>query len=410
MTVFTVLLPGCAYRMDRACVPKPVSNGGELIDLHAPPGSDRPVDSEVFRAVTNPLQNSNAPLPEGKKQNVLALSGGGMFGAYSVGVLNGWTTTGQRPSFDVVTGVSTGAIIGTFALLGTEYDNRLCHLYTTINSEDIYRDRPKLSILWSDSTSSSKPLERMLEKEIDDQIIQSVAVAHSQGKRFYVATTNLDTRRLVIWDMGAIASSGRPDAAKLYRKIILASAAVPGFFPPVKIDVTINGRVYSEMHVDGGAADQVFVRASLLNVDEDRLKAGQKPLVGTNVYVIVAGKIYADPECTKSKIKDIAASSLISLVYSSARNEIDKIYTLSLLTGMKFHLAALPQEFATKSDSLDFDRDEMRRLYAEGYRLATCGQAWQATPPAADPAEQSTPRRGTDFLAPVQSVEIPIRR
>jgi predicted acylesterase/phospholipase RssA len=337
---------------------------------------------------------------ETRRQNVLALSGGGTFGAYTAGVLNGWSATGQRPPFDVVTGISTGALAATYAFLGPEYDRRLCQLSTSITAADIYRRRPRLTVLWSDAVASSAPLARLLEGQIDATVLQAVAVAHAQGRRLYVGTTNLDTRRLVVWDMGAIASSGRPDALELYRKVVLASASVPGFFPPVRIDVQVNGQTYTELHADGGATSEVFLRSSMLHVDVQDVRAGRRPLAGSDVYVIIAGKLFSDPECVRPRVTGVGAGALGALTYAQTRNDVARIYTLALLTGMRFHLAALPQEFPTTGDSLSFDQEEMRRLYAEGYREACAGQAWHERPPAVDPAEQSAPRGGTAFLAP----------
>jgi hypothetical protein len=323
-----------------------------------------------------------------------------MYGAYSTGVLAGWTATGSRPTFDVVTGISTGALIANFAFLGPEYDRQMVERYTTISNNDVYRRRPAAALLWSDSAADPAPLKKMIAAQTTDTIVAEVARAHAAGRRLYVGTTNIDTRRLVIWDMGAIASSGRPDAKDLYCSILLASASIPGFFPPVPIEVEVNGRKLTELHVDGGATTGVFLRASTLNLDREAFKNGRQPLAGSDAYVIVAGKLYSDPACTDRRVIPIGESSLQSLLYSQTRGELFRIYTLCLLGGMKYHLAAIPENFSLPSDAMSFDKKEMRRLYEAGYAAATGGQAWRDTPPGTEPHEQTGPRTGTQFLAP----------
>jgi hypothetical protein len=360
-----------------------------------------PLETELLRSLADRSRPAadpgDCPARPGK---FLALSGGGMYGAYTVGVLSGWTATGSRPKFDVVTGVSTGALIATYAFLGPEFDPPMIRLYTSVTDRDIYRRRPISAILWSDSAASSAPLKKLIDQSVDDTIMEAVARAHAEGRRLYVGTTNIDTRRLVIWDMGAIASSGRPDAKDLYRKILLASSSVPGFLPPVPIEVEVNGRTITEMHVDGGVTAGVFLRASTLRIDRDGKREGRQPLAGSDAYVIVAGKLYADPTCTDQRTLKIGESALTSVLYSQTRGELFRIYTLCLLGGMNYHLAAVPEDVKIGANAMDFNPTEMRRLYDAGVAAAAGGRAWRDTPPGGEPQEQSRPRTGTQFYAP----------
>jgi hypothetical protein len=389
---------GCNAR-HRCCAPPELSRASGLVQS-GPEDDSSAVDADLIRSFAEKARTANAPaaLPA-RRSRVLALSGGGMYGAYSVGVLSGWAATGTRPEFDVVTGVSTGALIATYAFLGTDYDPPMVALYTTINSRDVYRKRVATAI-FSDSAASSTPLKKLIDAQVDDAVLEAVAKAHGCGRRLYVGTTNIDTRRLVIWDMGAIASSGRPDAKGLYRKILLASASVPAFFPPVPIEVEVNGRKFTEMHVDGGATTGVFLRASTLHLDKPALKAGGQPLAGSEAYVIIAGKLYVDPACIERRALKIGGSAMTSVVYSQTRGELFRIYALCLLGGMRYNLAAIPEDFKFGADAMDFDPAEMRRLYEAGYAAVTGGRAWRDTPPGAEPHEQTQPRTGTQFLAP----------
>src|SRR5262245_57811878 len=254
--------------------------------------------------------------------------------------------------------------------------------------------RCALSILWSDSAVDSSPLREKIEKAITCEILTEVAAAHAEGRRLYIGTTNLDTRRLVIWDMGAIAASGRPDARKLFCDVVMASASVPAFFPPVYIDVEINGRHFQEMHVDGGATAAVFFQPFMLNLGNDiRSRAG------SNLYVIEAGKQFADPACVRPRIIPIGANALRSMLQASSRSNLARLYTLALITGVNYHLASVPADFKTNLDPLTFDAKETRRLFDEGFRQGVGGHDWHTRLDNVGIDEDTLPRSGTRFQA-----------
>jgi predicted acylesterase/phospholipase RssA len=395
---------GCVHVQNcRPCVPTGLLSPEATVDLNSTTDGHHTLERE---ALTTSLARLKSPQPEefvsnGKKYNVLALSGGGSYGAFSAGVLNGWTASGQRPQFDIVSGVSTGALIATYAFLGPQYDQALREFYTTTTTADVYHKRFKPAVLWSDSFVSSAPLQRIIEFSVNPQLLCEVAQAHAEGRRLFIGTTNVDTGRLVIWDMGAIASKGDPESLALYRKVILASASAPGFFPPVNIDVSVNGQSYSEMHVDGGTTAQVFFRSSMLQVDPAEFSGGRRPLAGSRVYVVVAGKAFPDPKCTEDRALKIASRSLSTLTHAQTRNDLVRIYTLTMLTGMDFRVAAIPQDWPIQEDSMVFDQASMRSLYDRGYQWTVAGRAWADVPPVLDASQQSIPRAGTHFVAPL---------
>ena len=360
------------------------------------PRDAQPRDQE-YTSLRKFAERNSASYTPGVRKQALALSGGGMYGAYSVGVLCGWSSTGARPEFDVVTGVSTGSLIATYAFLGAAYDRKLYDAYTSITNDDIFRKRWRTAIFFNDAYASSWPLQRLIDEHLDDGMIAAVAKAHASGRRLYFGTTNIDTRRLVIWDMTAIAASGR---RALYRQVLLASASLPGFLPPVAIEVEINGRTYTEYHCDGGATTGVFLRASNLPLTTDAYEGGATPLAGSDAYVIVAGKYYSDPVTTPPRTLKIGESALQSLLYSQTRSELFRIYALCTVSGMRFHLAAVPQELSVGTDAMTFDRADMMKLYSAGFDAAVTKTVWRDTPPGAEPQEQTAPRTGTQFLAP----------
>lgn len=350
-------------------------------------------------AEVSPLTPISSTEPRAEK-NLLAISGGGMYGAFSVGVLKGWSDAGTRPDFDVVTGVSTGALISSYAFLGPQYDDRLVQFYTQVKSKDIFRKRSRLALLWSDSYATSDPLKKLIDATVDLNLLQAVAARHAQGKRLFVATTNLDTRRSVVWDMGAIASRGDAAALDLYRKVLLASASVPGFFPPVEIEIEVDGRKFTELHVDGGVTTEVFILPGECQLDVDEIEKGKRPLAGYNLYVITSGKYYADPQCVDRSLSGIATGTVAALLYAKTRDDLLRLYTICLVSGMKFHVTAVPQELSTSTDSLNFDPVEMKKLLDAGYAIGRSPNPWRFLPPGTDPEEQTLPRTGTRFATP----------
>ena len=238
--------------------------------------------------------------------NALTLSGGGSDGAFGAGILNGWTESGTRPDFKVVTGISTGALIAPFAFLGPEYDAVLKDFYTGVTTEDILRFRSKVQGIRAESLADSAPLAALIASLVDAEFLKAIAEAHARGKRLYIGTTHLDADRLVVWNMGAIAGSDSPKAPELFRSIMLASASIPGAFPPVFVQVEVNGQTFDEMHVDGGVKTQVFLHGAMVDLAEAaRTLGGDEKLEDrSTIYLIRNGKI--EPEPTQVRRKTLA--------------------------------------------------------------------------------------------------------
>ena len=367
--------------------PGPVSN---LVDRDAQTETAPVVD---LRAVVPPA-GSPPMRPDGPRPfNVLVLSGGGAYGAYSAGVLAGWSEAGTRPRFDVVTGVSTGALVATMAYLGPDRDPDLKRFYTRVTDKDVFARRPDLAALLSDALADSRPLEKLIEQAIDVELLRQVAAEHAKGRRLYVGTTHLDARRLVVWDMGAIASRGRPEDLALFRKVLLASTALPGLLPPVAIPVEVDGKQYEEMHVDGGVTASLFFRPP--QVPKEQVAGlGDRPLAGSTVYVIVAGKLYADPEPVRQRFLSIVGSSVSSLLYAQTRGDLYEVYAVALATGMTYRMTAVPPGVPVPVSSTSFDPVAMHRLYEAGRRQTKTADLWRATPPGTGAGEVVPVRAG----------------
>jgi predicted patatin/cPLA2 family phospholipase len=311
---------------------------------------------------------------------LLILSGGADYGAFGAGLLNGWSQSGGRPEFKIVTGVSSGALISTFAFLGPEYDPILREAYTTVTARDIYLRR-FLSILWHDALADVEPLRQMIDRYITQDILDSVAEAHAHGRRLWIATTNLDQDRMIVWNMGMIAQSGHPDALSLYRKVVLASSSIPAAFPPVMINVEVDGQIYDEMHVDGGIKAQLFLNPDTLNLTRIRAHYTQ-PDIHSNwtFYVIRNSKVGPEPQQVERNIRDISSRSMSSLLKSQGRNDIQRIYYFSQATNVNFNWTAMPQEYLPETLEA-FDQEEMNKLFDLGYEQGLNGGKWRNKPP-----------------------------
>jgi hypothetical protein len=297
-------------------------------------------------------------------------------------LLCGWTEHGDRPQFKFVTGISTGSLIAPFAFLGPEYDARLKEVYTTITTKNIYRVRNLLKLLRSDSIADTWPLAELAAKSMDDDMLRAIALEHQKGRRLFVGTTNLDAQRLTIWDMGAIASVGTPEAYKLFRQILLASASIPVMFPPIYLEVEAGGHKYDEVHVDGGVAAQVityeFVFRPLAVKTEVRGKDA-KPRPG-RMYIVRNSKTKPELGVTEAGLRGITERALNTIIKYQGIGDLYRIYALSKLDGWDFNLAEIPEDFNVQRQE-EFDRNYMNQLFNLGYDLGRRGYSWMKYPP-----------------------------
>jgi predicted acylesterase/phospholipase RssA len=332
------------------------------------------------------LEQQGLPVEPMPPINFLAISGGGDKGAFAAGVLAGWTASGQRPTFRVVTGVSAGALIAPFAYLGPEYDDLVRRVATSIGPGDVFKPRGRLAGLLSDGMSSSSPLRRLVEKYVTPELLAKIANEYATGRALQVATTDLDAGRQVVWNMGAIASSSTPGALELFRNIMIASISIPGAVSPVMIDVEVNGKHYQEMHVDGGVIAQLFAYPSRAVAALE--KATGKPLNRSiRVYVIRNGRL--DPEWTDTPRRTLAIGrrAIDSLVQAEGMEDVRRTYRIASQDKADLNLAYIAADFPDAEHQM-FETSYMNALFDYGYRLARAGAAWHQAPPG----ELETPR------------------
>ena len=312
--------------------------------------------------------------------NILAISGGGPNGAFGAGMLAGWTEHGTRPEFKLVTGVSTGALIAPLAFLGPDYDEALKRFYTTTRTEHIIEERWLLSALAvDDSLADSSPLARLIERTITEELLDKIATEHRRGRRLFILTTNLDARQAVVWNMGAIAASGKPGAVALFRQVMRASASIPVAMGPVYMPVEAGGKMYDEMHVDGGVTAEVFFYGFMLDLPAAFREVGITREPNIRIYIVRNSQISARYEQIEPSLMAIASRAIDSLINTQAVGDLYRIYTITQRDGIDFNLAYVPVDFVPSGKEM-FDPVEMKRLYNLGYSLTVKGYKWDKVP------------------------------
>jgi predicted acylesterase/phospholipase RssA len=311
--------------------------------------------------------------------NYLSLSGGGDDGAYGAGLLIGWADRGDRPQFNLVTGISTGALIAPFAFMGKEYDPVLREVYTKYGPRDIFIQRGLISGILGDGLSDTTPLYRLISKYIDQEFLKKVANEYSTKNRWLlIGTTNLDAGVPVVWNMGKIASIGTPEALELFRKIMLASASIPGAFSPVFFDFEVDGKSFHEMHVDGGAITQVFLYPSALSQKAKELNL--KLQKQRNAFIIRNARLDPQWRETERGTLSIVQRAISSLIQTQGIGDLYRIYHNTQMDGVSFNLAFIGSDFKFPHKT-DFDTAYMQALFDYGYKQGLEGKEWQKYPP-----------------------------
>jgi hypothetical protein len=384
--VLAVVLTGCAAAIARNPVPPTLQGQAEVVGMGEAPirfwGDQLPPNADALVKEKWAQVRASRPelLAKGRRPvvNFLALSGGGSDGAFGAGILGGWTASGKRPEFDVVTGVSTGALTAPFAFLGPRYDAALKDVFTQSDTRDIAIARPVRGLLIGDSLASNAPLAKVVAHYVTDEFLQEVAAEHRKGRRLLIGTTNLDAERPVIWDMGEIASSGRPEALQLFRTVLLASAAIPAVFPPGFVKVAADGNVYEEMHVDGGATREVFLVPTQFMAKSVDARLGINPI--RRAYIIRNGHIAPEFKAVKARTLSIAGRAVSSLIKTQGVGDLYELYVFAKRNGIDYNLAYIPGDFLDTSTAA-FDPVYMTKLYDLGYKMAEAGYPWKKVPP-----------------------------
>jgi Patatin-like phospholipase len=310
--------------------------------------------------------------------NLLAISSGGEDGAFGAGLLVGWTHTGRRPRFEIVTGVSAGALIAPFAFLGPTYDAQLTDMWTHYGARDLIVKKPLAAVLGGNALADTRPLADLIALHINQQFLDAIAAEYRRGRLLLIGTTNLDAQRPIVWNMTQIAASRHPQALTLFRQVLLASASIPGIFPPVHIEVEAGGVLREEMHVDGGTTQKVFIAPMKFRLRMlDPLYSAPPQY---RIFVISNAKLAPDWAPPTNDARSITERSLQAVSRSQGAGDLIRLYLFAKRDGAEFNLAAIPFKFREKS-SEPFDRRYMRALFDVGFRQARGGYRWLTAPP-----------------------------
>lgn len=374
--VVVVLAAGCASVPDRTD-PLP----GALSDAASIRGI---AGARYWGDVRDPELSEWIKLPEAdlraryggimdREHHYLVLSGGGEDGAYGAGLLTGWTQAATRPEFTIVTGVSTGALIAPFAFLGPEYDRQLEELYTAYGGTDLVEPRGLFEFLSTDAAASTRPLRHLIERFVDDRMVLAIASEHRRGRSLLINTTNLEAGRSMTWNIGAIAASGQPGARRLIHDVMLASASIPVAFPPVMIEVDAEGRRYTEMHVDGGVAAQLFLYPSSIDWRLVTQRLGVRGM--PKLYVVRNAKLAPAWQTVERNLLSIAAATISTLIRTQGVGDIAQTYFNAQRDGVDFKLTFIPSTFDAVAQQ-PFDQAYMKQLFTVGKKAGRDGTAW----------------------------------
>ncbi len=381
LVALTLALQACVSVPPRNAVPE------ERVEQATVPGGPTarmwgdalPADNELrLEIMKNQMAASGDEDAFTRPRHYLSISGGGASGAFGAGLLKGWSESGTRPEMWIVTGISTGALIAPFAFIGSDYDDELEDLYTTMSTSDLYKKRSLIAGLTSDALADTSPMRELLQKHVDKEMIEEIAQAYARGRRLLIGTTNLDAKRPVIWNIGAIAAAGTDESDQLIRDVMLASASVPVAFPPVRITVRVGEQEYDELHVDGGVSSQVFLSPAQLDfrVAAEMVGASSKQ----SIYVIRNNILYPRWSEVKPRLGSVTLASISTLIRTQGMGDLYRIYLGAKRDEMPFRLAYIPGDFDFEPEEI-FDPKYMRALFDLAYELSHDGYDWATSPP-----------------------------
>jgi len=378
----SLALASCASGPDRplfnlAEEANPVVPGFEDIRFYADDDGTNFRD-HVFAQVMNQVEVGGMGILKKGRSDWLMISGGGEDGAYGAGVMVGLTKAGKRPNFDLVSGVSTGALMAPFVFLGPSYDPQLKSIYTDIDSKQIFKVIGLRGILGGMSAASSAPLRATMEEMVSDKVLDEIAAQHRLGRRLYVVTTDLDAQRPVVWDMGAIAATPSQGRRKLFLDVLQASASIPGIFPPVFITAEADGQTFEEMHVDGGSTMQVLtLPTTIQSMEQSRRRLDKRKRA---LYILMNNTMRPRFEQTKTKTFSIAGRSLSTIIKRHGIQSIEIMYDITKARGFDFFVTYVGLDF-TEDLPAPFDPVYMNALFDYGYQRALAGDVWRTAPP-----------------------------
>jgi predicted acylesterase/phospholipase RssA len=398
-----VVLAGCASVPLRDVVPEQLVSEAEVPGLNKVRIWGDADAAEISKVMASEMPAIVAKYKEriARKEplqsNILAISGGADDGAFGAGLLVGWGETGTRPEFDLVTGISAGALVAPLVFLGKDYDEKLSQVFTTVKADDIFEANILEGLFGGAAVANSGPLASLINKYVDEELVRRVGEEHAKGRLLIIGTTNIDAQRPVYWDMGRIAQSKSPEAVETFRKVLLASASIPGVFPPVHFKVNAGGKTYEELHVDGGATRQLFFSPSEFSFKALDKMIGKK--IDRRLYIIRNGKIGPEWRATKETTLALAQRSLETLTKSQGMGDLIRAYAKAKDDKIDYNLIAIPDSFSAPRPG-PFNPVYMKPLYDTGYAIGIAGIEWSKAPPGLGVTPKTENRPAASAAAP----------
>lgn len=384
--IMTLVISGCAKKL----IHKPLDKKEyAAIDFSDAGGEERwwgdtkpPFLVEGLKLQAEILKKRFPSAVSAKKEDApqlstLTISGGGADGAFGAGLLVGWTKSGERPEFQMVTGTSTGAIIAPFAFLGAKYDSVLLEIYSQLTKDKVYESQLLSGIFGGASIADNTFLQQQIEKYITLELIEEIALEHEKARNLFIVTTHFDTMRPMIWHIGGIAAKRNIESVKLIRKIMLASAAIPILFPPVAFDREKDGKHFTELHIDGGVTRNAFSYPAQISMPE--IEKIQGLTFNRNVYVIHNGNNKLPYSPAPVDLIGIASRTTLGLLQDKVNSDIERIYYISQRDGIKFNMIEIPDYFVADR-AIDFDPKYMNDLLDLGVKIGIRGSFWNHKP------------------------------
>ena len=333
--------------------------------------------------------------------NVLVLSGGGDFGAFGAGVLQGWGTVQEgplkRPDFDVVTGVSTGALIAPFAFVGgnTSYD-RAFQLYRQPKRswailKDIFFFLP-----WRESFLDVSELKDDIRRSFTPEIVASIASESKKNRLLVIGATNLDFAILRGIDLGLEAESAAATGNReRFNRIMQASSAIPGAFPPVTLD--------DSLYVDGGVVANIFYDANTLNPGSPtsvfRREYPGVAVPKIRVWVVVNNQLGGHPETTQPNWPAVSARSLAASVRANVVASLKRLALEALIArevdhlDFEFRFVAIPNSWVQVKQGI-FEKETMESLAQLGRKMGADPSSWNVEEPGSRTIEKILEQTG----------------
>lgn len=360
------LLSGCVTpsRFDA-----PSSPAAALIPGLPPAARLNAGDPEISDTVADLMARASASADD--SFDILSLSGGGARGAFGAGLLVGLTRIGQRPRYEIVTGVSAGALAAPFAFLGADWDSQLTAAFTGAQPRSLLRMRG-VAALFGPGVYSAKPLHELVDEFVTMELIEAVARESRRGRFLLVQTTDLDAQAAVLWNMGKVAEPGNTRARELFRDILLASASVPGVFPPVIFNVESDGHPHQEMHVDGGVISSFVLTPLIAAMWREEGATITRP---GNLYLILNGPLSSQVQTTPRNTIPIVSRSFETSQMHQARASIAIVAEFARKHGLEFQFTFIPSGF-DDATALDLTREEMTELFNKASEQPEAADIW----------------------------------